>query len=60
MYQWIHTDVEQAKLAQQARHAETNGSINPVEFGVGVQYLQETGLGDERRIASGSRRIRFV
>jgi hypothetical protein len=60
MHQRIHTDVAQSKLTQHARHAETNGSINPVEFGVGVQHLQETGLGDERRIASESRRIRFV
>jgi hypothetical protein len=60
MYQRIHANVEQSKLAQHARHAKTDRSINPVKFGVGVQYLQETCLGDERRIASESRWIRFV
>jgi len=60
VHQWIDTDVEHTQLAQHARHAETNGSIDSVELGVGVQYLQEAGLVRERRIASRSRRIRFV
>ena len=52
--QRIHADVEQPQLSQNARHPETNGPIDAVQLGVGVQDLQETSLGVERRIASAT------